>query len=421
MAGPNVYKLVTAKFLEALEAGTVPWRTPWTAGGSVPRSLATGKAYRGINPFLLQMEAIANGYSSPWWGTFDQIADRAGLVRAGKRWSAPEGDDRPRGVTKGQRGTLIVFWARTTKEATNPVTGQVEERKVFLLRYFKVFNLDQAAFPDGLPDRYTSPTGRPAGFNPVAEAEQLAAGYFGPDNDGPRLVHVDDDRAFYTPVMDVVNVPPVSCFTTAEGYYSTLFHEAGHSTGHPSRLARPGVMEGHRFGDDGYSQEELVAEFTAGTCAASPASTPRPRSATAPPTSPDGPPSCRPTPSSSSTPPPRPNGRPTGSNASTSQPAATSTRPRTSKTQPPDPTLGKSPVHRHEGVRSGAGRLRARPEHGHGTIPLLPLVEREHHDNLARPARSPRPSPQTPCPTGPMHADRGNLHEAPRPVALPGT
>ena len=42
-----------------------------------------------------------------------------------------------------------------------------------------------------------------------------------------------------------------------------MFHEAGHSTGHPSRLARPGIMEGHRFGDDAYSQEELVAEFTA--------------------------------------------------------------------------------------------------------------------------------------------------------------
>ncbi len=78
MAGPNVYELVTAKILEALEAGTVPWRKPWTGGGALPRSLATGKPYRGINPFLLQMEATANGYSSPWWGTFGQIAERPG-------------------------------------------------------------------------------------------------------------------------------------------------------------------------------------------------------------------------------------------------------------------------------------------------------------------------------------------------------
>jgi len=78
MAGPNVYELVTANILEALEAGTVRWRKPWTGGGALPRSLVTGHAYRGINTFLLQMEPTANGYSSPWWGTFDQIAERAG-------------------------------------------------------------------------------------------------------------------------------------------------------------------------------------------------------------------------------------------------------------------------------------------------------------------------------------------------------
>jgi len=60
MAGPNVHELVTAKILEALETGSVPWRKPWTGGGALPRSLATGKAHRGINPFLLQMEATAN-------------------------------------------------------------------------------------------------------------------------------------------------------------------------------------------------------------------------------------------------------------------------------------------------------------------------------------------------------------------------
>ena len=262
MAGPNLYELVTAKILAALEAGTVPWRKPWTGGGTLPRSLATGRPYRGINPFLLQMEATANSYTSPWWGTFDQIAERAGMTRTGKRWVAPEGDDQPRGVTKGQRGTLIVFWAKATKERTNPATGQVEETKLLILRYFKVFNLDQAAFPDGLPARYATPGDRPASFDPCAEAEAVAAGYFGPANDGPCLVHVDDTRAFYSPSSDVVNVPPPSCFTTAEGYYSTLFHEAGHSAGHPSRLARPGIIEGHRFGAEAYSQEELVADST---------------------------------------------------------------------------------------------------------------------------------------------------------------
>jgi len=38
------------------------------------------------------------------------------------------------------------------------------------------------------------------------------------------------------------------------------YHEAGHWTGHPARLAR---SFGKRFGDQAYAFEELVAELTA--------------------------------------------------------------------------------------------------------------------------------------------------------------
>jgi antirestriction protein ArdC len=46
----------------------------------------------------------------------------------------------------------------------------------------------------------------------------------------------------------------------APHYYSTLFHELIHSTGHESRLNR---TFGDHFGDDFYSKEELVAEMGA--------------------------------------------------------------------------------------------------------------------------------------------------------------
>jgi antirestriction protein ArdC len=42
-----------------------------------------------------------------------------------------------------------------------------------------------------------------------------------------------------------------------------LFHEFTHSTGHKSRLNRPGITETHYFGDEIYSKEELVAEMGA--------------------------------------------------------------------------------------------------------------------------------------------------------------
>ena len=48
--------------------------------------------------------------------------------------------------------------------------------------------------------------------------------------------------------------------STAE-YYSTVFHELTHSTGHASRLNR--LTNPAFFGSEAYSKEELVAEIGA--------------------------------------------------------------------------------------------------------------------------------------------------------------
>jgi antirestriction protein ArdC len=58
-----------------------------------------------------------------------------------------------------------------------------------------------------------------------------------------------------------VNVPDLSCFDQAEEYYSVIFHELTHSTGHVSRLNRETLTQMVRFGDTNYSKEELVAEM----------------------------------------------------------------------------------------------------------------------------------------------------------------
>jgi antirestriction protein ArdC len=55
-------------------------------------------------------------------------------------------------------------------------------------------------------------------------------------------------------------MPARSRFVDAAHYYSTLFHEFVHSTGHESRLNR---AFGDHFGDELYSKEELVAEMGA--------------------------------------------------------------------------------------------------------------------------------------------------------------
>jgi antirestriction protein ArdC len=67
-------------------------------------------------------------------------------------------------------------------------------------------------------------------------------------------------RAYYRPSTDSVHMPVRSRFVDAPHYYSTLFHELIHSTGHESRLNR---TFGDHFGDELYSKEELVAEMGA--------------------------------------------------------------------------------------------------------------------------------------------------------------
>src|SRR5713226_366373 len=54
----------------------------------------------------------------------------------------------------------------------------------------------------------------------------------------------------------VPSVSNASLHWDGSTYYSTLFHELVHSTGHESRLNR---SFGAHFGDELYSKEELVA------------------------------------------------------------------------------------------------------------------------------------------------------------------
>lgn len=62
-------------------------------------------------------------------------------------------------------------------------------------------------------------------------------------------------------------MPQAETFRSGQEYYSTLFHELTHATGHESRLARKGVSgsegEWSSFGSTPYAKEELVAEMGA--------------------------------------------------------------------------------------------------------------------------------------------------------------
>jgi antirestriction protein ArdC len=230
----QVYGYITDKIMEELECGCVPWHQPWQSpdGVRVPTSFVSKKAYRGVNTFLLTMSRLKAGYGSNYWLTFKQIQALGGSV-------------------KGHHSEMVVFWKLLEKPAENPRPDHQTDH-IPMLRYYRVFNLDQVT---GIkkPAIESLP-----GFQPIKEAEDIAAKY----QEQIEVTH-GGNRAYYRPSTDSVHMPESETFENPESYYSTLFHEFTHSTGHESRLNRPGIVETHFFGDEVYSKEELVAEMGA--------------------------------------------------------------------------------------------------------------------------------------------------------------
>lgn len=216
----DLYKTITDKIIKRLEEGTIPWRKPFQSMEAV--NWVTQKPYRGINAVLLDGGEYA---------TFRQINNAGGRVK------------------KGEESELIIFW-KLIKVEDEEVEGLM--KTVPLMRYYRVFEINQQA--EGLETKRDIKKYK---HNPIEKAERIIKGYQEPRYT-ERL-----GRAYYRPIDDTVNIPPMEDFKNIHDYYSTVFHEMVHSTGHEERLNRKGITDYSMFGDTKYSKEELVAEIGA--------------------------------------------------------------------------------------------------------------------------------------------------------------
>lgn len=69
-----------------------------------------------------------------------------------------------------------------------------------------------------------------------------------------------DGRAWYRPSTDTVGMPARIAFYSAEEFYSTLFHELTHSTGHPKRVGREAIEKLNTFGSLNSQAQFALAE-----------------------------------------------------------------------------------------------------------------------------------------------------------------
>ena len=227
----DVYQIVTEKIVNLLEQGTIPWRKPWATSQGMPKNLISMKEYRGINLFLLGCQQ----YSSPYWLTYKQATEKQCHIR------------------KGEKSSLVVFWKMMDRNNADVVLNDtISNCKLPLLRYYNLFNLEQC---EGIE----SPTQevQTYQFTPIQKAEQIVSSM----KDRPEISY-GSNKASYTPISDKVRMPNETQFEKSAEFYSVLFHELGHSTGHKTRLARKEVMECNEFGSESYGSEELVAELT---------------------------------------------------------------------------------------------------------------------------------------------------------------
>src|SRR5262249_21774504 len=139
---PSVYEVVTNRIIKQLEAGTAPWRKPWSVRGrnGLPRNLATGREYRGINVWTL----LSSGYASPYWLTFRQARELDGHVR------------------QGEQGLPVVYWKFGKRELLDG--DEIIEKPSVLCRYYTVFNIEQC---EGVRIRPADPAENQSQLQPI--------------------------------------------------------------------------------------------------------------------------------------------------------------------------------------------------------------------------------------------------------------
>lgn len=238
----DTYQEVTDAVIKALEDGTIIWQCPWNQVG-LPKNITTNVNYRGWNLFLLNFHSMIKGYPTPYYITYKQAQKLGGIIK------------------KGEKGIRIIYWAEVELKNQLAETNQqpkVDEatkpRMIMVPKAYTVFNIAQTEdieFP-----------AFEAELRSDAEIIQACEDVIANMPNKP-TIRKNGTNAYYQPTIDIVVVTSLKKCKSNEAYYSTLFHELAHSTGHESRLNRKELLNSDGFGSVTYAKEELTAEMTA--------------------------------------------------------------------------------------------------------------------------------------------------------------
>lgn len=223
----DIYQMVTDRIIEELENGSIPWKKPWFGRMNGAISYLTQKPYSFINQIMIGEvgEFI----------TFNQVKKLGGQVN------------------KGAKSKVVVFW-KIYKKTETDASGKEKDVTIPVLKYYRVFNINDCT---GIKPKHDF-TAPPKEVTKDEQAELIYHNYI--NRYEITFKHEAGNSAYYRPSTDEIVLPMLDQFEKTPEYYSTLFHELTHSTGHEKRLNRP---QASRFDKQAYAKEELIAEIGA--------------------------------------------------------------------------------------------------------------------------------------------------------------
>ena len=185
----DVYKMVTDRIIAELEKGKIPWERPWTGIRSGAYNRITKKPYSLLNQILLGRDGE--------WATFKQWTDLGGHIK------------------KGEKSSFVTFWKMQTYTETQE-DGTETEKIIPLLRYYNVFHISQVEGVEPLKDTELIEN------QPIKEAETILNNYW--TREGITVEQEASNRAYYSPMRDLIHLPLLGQFQKVEEFYSTAFH-----------------------------------------------------------------------------------------------------------------------------------------------------------------------------------------------------
>lgn len=231
------------------------WEVYTNLSAIYPTNLFTGKKYNGFNVMALYLDTMIKQFKSSKYATFNSISKAGGRLK------------------KGAKGCVIEFFSfiykdKETKkiiplEVIKLMTFEQLQKidKIAVLKNYVVFNSELIENLSEINLEISTEEIEENEISEIDNCENFISKIIVKGN--LNLKYGKEESAYYSPKMDYVMLPKKEFFISTSKYYSTLFHEVIHWTGHKSRLNRN--LKGHSD-KQSYSFEELIAEMGAMLC-----------------------------------------------------------------------------------------------------------------------------------------------------------